>query len=323
MNFFVSHSSKDFEYGDSIVQLLRDIGIPQQNITFTSKPGYGIPRGKDIFNWLKNEIKEEPFVIYLLSERYYSSIACLNEMGAAWIIENEHIALFTPEFNPTNPKFWEGALEPRELGVFIDNKQDIIEFVEQIANKFDNKVNSVIFDAAITKFMDTIENIKQETYKSEKKKGAEKDNESAANDFISHSKVKDESSNYTNNDIKYKKFKEILRNGKFTDEELFLIKYMIDMGQNFLGYGWQSEGEIQNIANWESANGLGHHLSSNYEKALNKLKIRNFLEANNWTSYGNPKEYILVKEVSDHLLDLPEDMVDILDKTIQKYMLPF
>lgn len=93
MNFFISHSSKDIKYGEAVLQLLLDVGVLQHQIIFTSKAGYGIPKGKDIFAWLKSKINEKPFVIYLLSEEYYSSIACLNEMGAAWVIENEHIAL--------------------------------------------------------------------------------------------------------------------------------------------------------------------------------------------------------------------------------------
>ncbi|TMN22693.1 toll/interleukin-1 receptor domain-containing protein [Lentibacillus cibarius] len=212
MKFFISHSSKDFKYGDAIVQLLKDIGVPQQNIIFTSKSGHGIPKGEDIFKWLKNEIKEKPFVIYLLSERYYSSITCLNEMGAAWVIENEHISLFTPGFNPSNPEFWEGAVEPRELGAFIDDRQNIIEFADIIVSTLGNKVNPVIFDEAITKYMETIENIKQEIDDSEIIDYVKLDNESTTtNDFIPHSNEKDETlDSNTNNDIQFKKFKEVI-----------------------------------------------------------------------------------------------------------------
>ncbi|WP_185959638.1 toll/interleukin-1 receptor domain-containing protein [Lentibacillus cibarius] len=321
MKFFISHSSKDFKYGDAIVQLLKDIGVPQQNIIFTSKSGHGIPKGEDIFKWLKNEIKENPFVIYLLSERYYSSIACLNEMGAAWVIENEHISLFTPGFDPSNPKFWEGAVEPRELGVFIDDRQNIIEFADIIVSTLSNKVNPVIFDEAITKYMETIDNIKQGIDDSEIINYEKKDDElTTINDFISHSNEKDETlDSNTNNDIQFKKFKEVIRNRKLTDEEFLLIKYMIDMGQETLGYRWKAEGEIQNIKQWEEVNDLDDQLSRKYSRALNKLKIRNFLEVYDTTSYGNPREYILVKEISNHLLDLPVDMVSVLDEMMEKY----
>ncbi len=48
---------------------------------------------ENIFKWLKGRISEKPFVIYLLSPEYFSSVACLNEMGAAWVVENQHVAI--------------------------------------------------------------------------------------------------------------------------------------------------------------------------------------------------------------------------------------
>ncbi|TMN22694.1 hypothetical protein [Lentibacillus cibarius] len=91
------------------------------------------------------------------------------------------------------------------------------------------------------------------------------------------------------------------------------------MGQETLGYRWKAEGEIQNIKQWEEVNDLDDQLSRNYSKALNKLIIRNFLEVYDTTSYGNPREYILVKVISNHLLDLPVDMVSVLDEMMEKY----
>ena len=99
MKIFISHSSKNEDYGNALVDLLINVGVSGEQVIFTSNDAYGIPTGQNIFNWLKNEINEKPYVIYLLSPEYYSSVACLNEMGAAWIVENEHTMIFTPNFN--------------------------------------------------------------------------------------------------------------------------------------------------------------------------------------------------------------------------------
>src|SRR5699024_8904345 len=104
-----------------------------------------------------------------------------NEMGAAWVVENDHIALFTPGFDPSNPKFWEGAVEPRELGVFIENKEDIIEFAEMVINKLDSKVNAVIFDQVITKYMSAIEEIKYNQENNEPEQNMDSDYEKQKN----------------------------------------------------------------------------------------------------------------------------------------------
>ncbi len=105
MELFISHSSKDKEYGEALVTLLSDLGVQQKSIVFTSKEGFGIPKGQNIFNWLKSKLTNKPFVIYLLSDHYYSSIPCLNEMGAAWVIENDHLIFITPNFDLSDKRF--------------------------------------------------------------------------------------------------------------------------------------------------------------------------------------------------------------------------
>ena len=68
MKIFISHSSKNYFYGDKLVDLLRNVGIKENEIIYTSNTAYGIPVAQNIFNWLKSQITEKPFVIYLLSE---------------------------------------------------------------------------------------------------------------------------------------------------------------------------------------------------------------------------------------------------------------
>lgn len=116
MKIFISHSSKNADYGNALVNLLTGIGISGEQIIFTSNDAYGIPIGQNIFDWLKTQIKEKPYVLYLLSPEYYKSVACLNEMGAAWVIENKHTMIFTPNFKLDSYEFQNGAIDPREIG---------------------------------------------------------------------------------------------------------------------------------------------------------------------------------------------------------------
>ncbi len=48
---------------------------------------YGIPQGAgNIYDYIQNEMSNDNlFVIMMLSQNYYDSYMCLNEMGAAWI----------------------------------------------------------------------------------------------------------------------------------------------------------------------------------------------------------------------------------------------
>lgn len=89
MKIFISHSSLDKKVGSTFLQILLDCGIKYSDIVFTSDPRTKIPVGENIFDWLKNQLSETPLVINILSDNYFSSIACLNEMGASWIVGNK------------------------------------------------------------------------------------------------------------------------------------------------------------------------------------------------------------------------------------------
>lgn len=156
MKIFISHSSQDVEYGDLLVNFLTGIGVRPDDIIFTSNIGYGIPIGRNIFDWLKSQIQQKPYVIYLLSPRYYSSIACLNEMGAAWGVENNHAAIFTPDFNLECEEFQKGALDPREMGFYLNNKEGLLSFVDLLKKDFKISDNSVLVNQKIASLLHDI-----------------------------------------------------------------------------------------------------------------------------------------------------------------------
>lgn len=46
-------------------------------------PSIKLPNGEDIFDYLNKALNDEIYVLFFLSDNYYSSTVCLNEMGAA------------------------------------------------------------------------------------------------------------------------------------------------------------------------------------------------------------------------------------------------
>ena len=156
MKIFISHSSKNEDYGRALVSLLTDVGVNHESIVFTSDSSYGIPVGKNIFDWLRNQISDRPFVIFLLSPEYYSSVACLNEMGAAWVVENQHVAIFTPDFDLNNPKFRTGALDPREIGFVISDEDRVTEFIESLRRNFEITGKQSLINRARREFLEQI-----------------------------------------------------------------------------------------------------------------------------------------------------------------------
>lgn len=84
---FISHSSKDKDFVDALVNLLEEIGLDENTLFCSSVSDYGVPLGENIFNYLKAQFQEHDiFVIFVHTPNYYQSPICLNEMGAAWIL---------------------------------------------------------------------------------------------------------------------------------------------------------------------------------------------------------------------------------------------
>lgn len=156
---FISHSSRDKKYGEAIVKLLRGLGLDRSQIIFTSDDDYGIPINMNIFEYLKTQISEEAFMIYLLSDNYYDSVACLNEMGAAWVVQNDYIVISVPDFDFNNPNFSSGAIDPRRIGFTLDNKKRLVEFKNKLVERFDLKIDEIDWNRLLDEYFEKINTI--------------------------------------------------------------------------------------------------------------------------------------------------------------------
>ncbi len=102
---FISHKSNDKKYGDALVKLLREIGLDDEQIIYTSSPRHKIPLNQDFSAYLRNNINERIYAIYLFSESYLQSPICMNEMGAFWVKQSDYTNTFIPDFDFSNPNF--------------------------------------------------------------------------------------------------------------------------------------------------------------------------------------------------------------------------
>ena len=122
---FISHSSKDVKYVEPIVELLADIGMTNDNLFCSSIPDYGIPLNQDIYEYLSSLFSEnELYVIFVLSSNYYGSPACLNEMGAAWVLKNEYTSILLPKFEYQEI---DGAVNPNKIGMKLDDDDKLLK----------------------------------------------------------------------------------------------------------------------------------------------------------------------------------------------------
>lgn len=322
MKIFISHSSRNAKYGQAIVDLLSGVGVNSNQIIFTSNDAFGIPTGQNIFKWLKDRIVEKPHVIYLLSPEYYSSVACLNEMGAAWIVENQHTIIFTPQFKPSSPEFQNGALDPREMGFKINNTDRILEFVESLKEHYDISNNAVFVSQKIRRFIEEVNSIESIVAKETKPSL----NTSETNLTTPHQKSehfieakplkKIEES--TSDSPQLKKFLTDLQIGKLKDEEILLMYYAIDTARVKLGVGWKSAIEIDNIKIWEDINNLNSKLSTNYDDVMRRYDLKKLTEVSEFTSSNNPREIIFIEQFKELILDSPDFVTRSIEESAKK-----
>jgi hypothetical protein len=319
MKIFISHTSKNKEYGNALVVLLRQLGIKEEEIIFTSNIAYGIPVGQNIFHWLKAQIQDKPFVIYILSEEYFDSVACLNEMGAAWIVENKHAAIFTPNFDLTSKEFQSGALDPREIGFYINDEDRVLSFIQLLSPDFDISTNAVLISQSVKAFLKEIEGLKSKPLIPKEVRNVKtpevvktiREEKTASQINIDKSELP------TDNGI-YSKLLKGIAERKIKDEELLLLHYIKETGRVRLMIGWQEGHEVSNIEEWEKINDIKDILSQNYARVISRYELRGLTEVSAVTASDNPKEVKLKEEILSNILDLPDSILAIIDDVVKR-----
>jgi len=134
---FISHSSKDKDVVEELIEILESIGLNSTQIFCSSFEGYGIEFGENFLDRIKDELDKDVLVIFLLSNNFYKSPICLCEMGATWVKTNQHIPILIPPFGFGDVK----GVIPLTHGFKITEGAALNQFKNQIENIFNLKEN--------------------------------------------------------------------------------------------------------------------------------------------------------------------------------------
>lgn len=157
---FISHKSEDFKYGDALRNFIIGLGVKDEELIYTSHSLHKIPLDADIYDYLRNNINSNIFMIILWSDKYLDSPACLNEMGAAWVAQSDYTNVYVPSFSFGNPKYHECAVDTRKMGAVLNGdehcKTSMIELKNKIISMFNLKVDEKKTAYLIDKFIEEI-----------------------------------------------------------------------------------------------------------------------------------------------------------------------
>ena len=171
---FISHREKDKEQVDALMELLYAIGIqrPLQNgeksIFCTSHPAAYVENGQKFDEQIFKQFYSEKNVFFILwyTENYFQSQACLNEMGAIWVMDKKYQEILIPGFD----RHKIGGLLPKAaISFYADDKYRLNTLKEQIEKMFYlQPITPNAWEKARDKFIDTIEMLtKQKTEKND------------------------------------------------------------------------------------------------------------------------------------------------------------
>lgn len=152
--FFISHKSEDADFGNVIRQLLLNMRVKNNQIIFTSNPMNKIPFDEDIFDYLCKKINQNTYVIYLISDSYFNSSACLNEMGASWVMQADNAKLFLPDFNHNNPAYTASCVNKSKMGIVLNGDLHCKIGLASMMKKIVSLVSTDIESEELNSFVD-------------------------------------------------------------------------------------------------------------------------------------------------------------------------
>ena len=117
--------------------------------------------GKNIYEYLRDEIASGVLIVFLWSDDYLNSPACLAEMGAAWLTKSDFINVFVPNFDFNNEKFNQCPVDTKNMGLSIGNiehcRAGLIELKNKVSQILDIVVDEQELMYAIDQFITAVE----------------------------------------------------------------------------------------------------------------------------------------------------------------------
>lgn len=131
---FISHRGTQEPFVTAFVNLLENCGFSKENLFCSSVPGFNIGLGEDIIETLKDKFVEyDLYVLYVLSTDFFESAYCLNEMGAAWVLQVKYDIITT---RTLDEKIIEGVISKTKTRIsFKDTPLQLEDRMIQLRDK--------------------------------------------------------------------------------------------------------------------------------------------------------------------------------------------
>lgn len=149
---FISHSSKDKTSVDAFVdKILRlGIGISPEEIFCTSLEDLRIRNGEDIRRHIHENILGCEYAFLLISDNYFKSAICQNELGAVWVSDAK-VKIYTFP-NVEIPKAIGWLCEP-QVAESLSDEHALDRLFEEMKNDFSLSTSLATFSKQRAEFL--------------------------------------------------------------------------------------------------------------------------------------------------------------------------
>ena len=154
---FISHSSKDENIVENFTKnILRlGMGISPEDIFCTSINDMDVRTGEEIKKHIKESVKYCDYVFLMISENYNESVVCLNEMGAAWVLEKQVKLFLLPETTIEDL----GWVYNTNIASKIEERATLNSLYEELWKRYSFTRNAVDWGKQIEKFLEDLKPI--------------------------------------------------------------------------------------------------------------------------------------------------------------------
>lgn len=123
MTLFISHSSKDKTLVKMFCELLTDKMRIDENDIYCTSLNNSLKVGQDFILSIRDNLKSQDAVIFLITENYKNSMFCLMEMGAAWAFKDLIIPIV---IHPLDYEFLDETPLKTIQAMSLNNADDIM-----------------------------------------------------------------------------------------------------------------------------------------------------------------------------------------------------
>ncbi|MBS6184822.1 MAG: toll/interleukin-1 receptor domain-containing protein [Clostridium celatum] len=160
---FVSHCSKNRDITNRFVDLLKLIGVKNQQLYYTSYEETGAEYLEDCLDSIEREFSNyELMVIFMLSREFYKSDICMAETGATWVLCNKrYIPVIIPPYKYEDIK---GVVKNTQNSILLNDSEisSKLEKLKITIEDYLNIENTVANEEWTRKKEEFIEYIKEE-----------------------------------------------------------------------------------------------------------------------------------------------------------------